>query len=57
MLENVAMQSSFSEDSTRFRTKEAAHQNIQNKSHDLKAGAAPSSGIGNCLISRPAKRL
>ncbi len=34
-LENAAMQSFFSENSTRFRTMEAAHQNIQNKSHDL----------------------
>ena len=34
-LENAAMQSFFSENSTRFRTMEAAHQNIQNKSHEL----------------------
>jgi F-type H+-transporting ATPase subunit gamma len=34
-LENAAMQSFFSENSTRFRTMEAAHQNIQNKSGDL----------------------
>ena len=34
-LENAAMQSFFSENSTRFRTMEAAHQNIQNKSSDL----------------------
>jgi F-type H+-transporting ATPase subunit gamma len=34
-LENVAMQSFFSENSTRFRTMEAAHQNITNKSTDL----------------------
>lgn len=34
-LENAAMQSFFSENSTRFRTMEAAHQNIQNKSVDL----------------------
>src|SRR5208282_437581 len=32
MLENAAMQSFFSENSTRFRTMEAAHQNVQNKS-------------------------
>jgi len=35
MLENAAMQSFFSENSTRFRTMEAAHQNIQNKSEEL----------------------
>lgn len=35
MLENAAMQSFFSENSTRFRTMEAAHQNIQNKSSEL----------------------
>ncbi|HTW88211.1 MAG TPA: FoF1 ATP synthase subunit gamma [Candidatus Binataceae bacterium] len=35
MLENAAMQSFFSENSTRFRTMEAAHQNIQNKSAEL----------------------
>jgi len=34
-LENAAMQSFFSENSSRFRTMEAAHQNIQNKSADL----------------------
>ena len=34
-LENCAMQSFFSENSTRFRTMEAAHQNIHNKSSDL----------------------
>ena len=34
-LENAAMQSFFSENSTRFRTMEAAHQNIQNKSAEL----------------------
>jgi F-type H+-transporting ATPase subunit gamma len=34
-LENAAMQSFFSENSTRFRTMEAAHQNIRNKSRDL----------------------
>lgn len=34
-LENAAMQSFFSENSTRFRTMEAAHQNIQNKSKEL----------------------
>ncbi|HUA36059.1 MAG TPA: FoF1 ATP synthase subunit gamma [Candidatus Binataceae bacterium] len=34
-LENAAMQSFFSENSTRFRTMEAAHQNIGNKSEDL----------------------
>jgi len=34
-LENAAMQSFFSENSTRFRAMEAAHQNIQNKSRDL----------------------
>ncbi len=34
-LENAAMQSFFSENSTRFRAMEAAHQNIQNKSADL----------------------
>ena len=34
-LENAAMQSFFSENSTRFRTMEAAHQNIQNKSGEL----------------------
>ena len=35
MLENAAMQSFFSENSTRFHTMEAAHQNIQNKSGEL----------------------
>ena len=34
-LENAAMQSFFAENSTRFRTMEAAHQNIQNKSGEL----------------------
>jgi F-type H+-transporting ATPase subunit gamma len=34
-LENAAMQSFFSENSTRFRTMEAAHQNIRNKSGEL----------------------
>jgi len=34
-LENAAMQSFFSENSTRFRTMEAAHQNIQNKSDEI----------------------
>jgi len=34
-LENAAMQSFFSENSTRFRTMEAAHQNIGNKSGEL----------------------
>ena len=34
-LENAAMQSFFSENSTRFRTMEAAHQNIRNKSSEL----------------------
>ncbi len=34
-LENAAMQSFFSENSTRFRTMEAAHQNIGNKSEQL----------------------
>ena len=34
-LENAAMQSFFSENSTRFRTMEAAHQNIANKSGEL----------------------
>jgi F-type H+-transporting ATPase subunit gamma len=34
-LENAAMQSFFSENSTRFRTMEAAHQNIANKSEEL----------------------
>jgi F-type H+-transporting ATPase subunit gamma len=34
-LENAAMQSFFSESSTRFRTMEAAHQNIGNKSEEL----------------------
>jgi len=34
-LENAAMQSFYSENSTRFRTMEAAHQNIQNKSGEL----------------------
>ncbi len=34
-LENAAMQSFFSENSTRFRRMEAAHQNIQNKSREL----------------------
>ena len=33
--ENSAMQSFFSENSTRFRTMEAAHQNIGNKSGEL----------------------
>jgi F-type H+-transporting ATPase subunit gamma len=35
MLENAAMQSFFSENSTRFRAMEAAHQNIQNKADEL----------------------
>jgi F-type H+-transporting ATPase subunit gamma len=35
VLENAAMQSFFSENSTRFRTMEAAHQNIENKSEEL----------------------
>ena len=35
MLENAAMQSFFSENSTRFRTMEAAHQNIRKKSGEL----------------------
>jgi F-type H+-transporting ATPase subunit gamma len=35
MLENAAMQSFFSENSARFRTMEAARQNIENKSSDL----------------------
>jgi F-type H+-transporting ATPase subunit gamma len=35
VLENAAMQSFFSENSTRFRTMEAAHQNIGNKSEEL----------------------
>jgi F-type H+-transporting ATPase subunit gamma len=35
MLENAAMQSFYSENSTRFRTMEAAHQNIQNKSGEF----------------------
>jgi F-type H+-transporting ATPase subunit gamma len=35
VLENAAMQSFFSENSTRFRTMEAAHQNIENKSGEL----------------------
>src|SRR5208282_2723377 len=34
-LENAAMQSFFSENSTRFHSMEAAHQNIQNKSGEL----------------------
>jgi len=34
-LENAAMQSFFSENSTRFRTMEAAHQNIENKTEEL----------------------
>jgi F-type H+-transporting ATPase subunit gamma len=34
-LENAAMQSFFSENSTRFRTMEAAHQNIQQKSGEF----------------------
>jgi F-type H+-transporting ATPase subunit gamma len=34
-LENAAMQSFFSENATRFRTMEAAHQNIGNKSDEL----------------------
>jgi F-type H+-transporting ATPase subunit gamma len=34
-LENAAMQSFFSENSTRFRAMEAAHQNIGNKSGEL----------------------
>jgi F-type H+-transporting ATPase subunit gamma len=34
-LENAAMQSFFSENSTRFRAMEAAHQNIQDKSREL----------------------
>ncbi len=34
-LENAAMQSFYSENSTHFRTMEAAHQNIQNKSGEL----------------------
>jgi len=34
-LENAAMQSFFSENSARFRTMEAAHQNIGNKSKEL----------------------
>jgi F-type H+-transporting ATPase subunit gamma len=34
-LENAAMQSFFSENSTRFRTMEAAHRNIENKSQEL----------------------
>jgi F-type H+-transporting ATPase subunit gamma len=34
-LENAAMQSFFSENSTRFRTMEAAHQNIRKKSAEL----------------------
>ncbi len=34
-LENAAMQSFYSENSTRFRTMEAAHQNIRNKSGEL----------------------
>jgi len=34
-LENAAMQSFFSENSTRFRTMEAAYRNIQNKSDEL----------------------
>jgi F-type H+-transporting ATPase subunit gamma len=34
-LENAAMQSFFSENSTRFQTMEAAHQNIGNKSEEL----------------------
>jgi len=35
MLENAAMQSFFSENSARFRTMEAARQNIESKSSDL----------------------
>jgi F-type H+-transporting ATPase subunit gamma len=35
MLENAAMQSFFSENSTRFRTMEAAHQNIRTKAEEL----------------------
>lgn len=35
VLENAAMQSFFSENSTRFRTMEAAHQNIENKTEEL----------------------
>jgi F-type H+-transporting ATPase subunit gamma len=35
MLENAAMQSFFSENSTRFRAMEAAHQNIDNKADEL----------------------
>jgi len=35
VLENAVMQSFFSENSTRFRTMEAAHQNIGNKSEEL----------------------
>jgi F-type H+-transporting ATPase subunit gamma len=35
-LENAAMQSFFSENSTRFRTMEAAHRNIENKSQELR---------------------
>jgi F-type H+-transporting ATPase subunit gamma len=34
-LENAAMQSFFSENSTRFRTMEAAHQNIDKKNEEL----------------------
>jgi F-type H+-transporting ATPase subunit gamma len=34
-LENAAMQSFFSENASRFRTMEAAHQNIRNKSGEL----------------------
>jgi F-type H+-transporting ATPase subunit gamma len=34
-LENAAMQSFFSENATRFRTMEAAHQNIGNKAEEL----------------------
>jgi F-type H+-transporting ATPase subunit gamma len=34
-LENAAMQSFFSENSARFRTMEAAHQNIENKTEEL----------------------
>lgn len=34
-VENAAMQSFFSENATRFRTMEAAHQNIGNKSEEL----------------------
>ena len=58
MLENAAMQSLFSENSTRFRTMEAAHQNIQNKSREItKLMQRPSSGVGNYRNSGPDKRL